>query len=305
VQGGAALYDFGVRDLGGSLIHGGLASVDVATFGLTGISKSSLYEYSGNSVRDLKAIGSVIYDAPGYLAGGTVFDDVSTAYERARILSSYHTSGYARGATDPRGQIFLNGLTVGLSAAPRAGSLLRSASLIDNVPTPVGPANLRPVLADNVRFLRDNGITDRGLRRQIIEAGFRSDLLDPVATRTSFRQFEKLFPETVARGKQFRGRFGNIQTRVVTLNQGALLERAGFDVFFEHHVRLSNGNSRFIDIFAERPGANLPVAVQLVRTNPSGRIIRADELLAVQQIELGLSLPAGTVRTVNTNPSGQ
>ena len=248
-------------------------------------------------------LGRTIYNAPGYLTGGTVLQDVSTAYEIARIRSSYHTSGFYRGATDPNGQIFLNSATLGLGLAPRAGGLLNAGSR--SIGTISGPAELRPILRDNARFLRDHGITDRGLRRQIIEAGFRSDLLDPIATEATFARFGNLFPETVARGKQFRGRLGNIQTRVVTLNQGALLERAGFRVNFEHHVRLTDGSSRFIDIFATRPGTNLPIAIQLVRTNPSGRIIRTDELLAAQQIEQGLSLPAGTVRTVNTNPLGQ
>ena len=64
-------------------------------------------------------------------------------------------------------------------------------------------------------------------------------------------------PQTVAAGKSFSGRLGNLDTRVATINQAAELERAGLDVAFEFPVFVGNKATRFVDLVALNPAVGL------------------------------------------------
>jgi hypothetical protein len=96
-----------------------------------------------------------------------------------------------------------------------------------------------------VQFLRQEGVTDPGVRRSMIEAGVEA----PIGSDTpiTLARFRKLFPETIARGKEFTGRLGDIETRVATLNEAAAMERAGFQPRFEFPVR-GAGRTVFADL---------------------------------------------------------
>ena len=99
-----------------------------------------------------------------------------------------------------------------------SGTMIASGSLV--VPDSIPAGNFSRSVAANARFLKDSGISDPALRRQIIGAGFRSDLLGTNTPITNAR-FDKLFAQTAAQGKSFKGRLGNIDTRVATINKAA------------------------------------------------------------------------------------
>jgi hypothetical protein len=164
----------------------------------------------------------------------------------------------------------------------------------------VAPSSTRQV-AVNARFLYESGITDPALYRHIIESGFRSDLLGPDTPITNAR-FNKLFTQTFEDGKAFKGRLGNIDTRVATINKAAELERSGLIPRFERGVNIGGGEKRYIDLVGLDPQTRQPVEyIQFVKESRAGTVIRTDKITAAQQIERSLNLSPGTVQLSNTN----
>lgn len=150
-------------------------------------------------------------------------------------------------------------------------------------------------------FLASKGIADPVIRQQIIDAGLRTDLLDPVTTPKTLVRFTKLFAKTVNAGKAFSGRLGNINTRVDTINQAAKLELAGLTPKFEFGVDIGSGQRRYVDLVGQDQATGRLVEVyQFVKRDATGMLTRSDESVAAQQIEKALSLPRGTVKLINT-----
>ena len=162
----------------------------------------------------------------------------------------------------------------------------------------IGRSGLQ-VSADD--FLLSRGIASPALRQQLIDSGLRTDLLLPDVTPTTLGRFDKLFPQTVAEGKAFSGRLGNVDTRIATINEAAALENAGMLPRFEYPVDVGNGSKRYVDLVGLDPNTMQPTHfVQFVKRDASGVVIRPDELVAAKQIEAALKLNPGTVRLVNT-----
>jgi hypothetical protein len=205
-------------------------------------------------------------------------------------------------------------LNAGLSRASVAvqGALARIApnvrmnpiepELSRGAPIPGGAARTQLPSVPPDEFLAARGISDPALRQKLIDAGLRTELLDPDATPTTLARFNKLFVETVEEGKSFGGRLGNIDTRVATINKAAELERAGYQPRFEYPVDVGAGERRYVDLVGVN-GSGQPVEFyQFVKENKAGVIIRSDELTAAQEIEKALKLPPGTVQLRNTKP---
>lgn len=115
-------------------------------------------------------------------------------------------------------------------------------------------------------FLRAEGVNTRGIRREIIERGLRGPI--DASTPISLARFRRLFPQTIQRGQKFTGRFGDIETRVATLNESLALERAGLIPRFEFRVT-AGGSHKWIDVVGIDPATQQVVqAVQFVRAIP-------------------------------------
>jgi hypothetical protein len=139
------------------------------------------------------------------------------------------------------------------------------------------------------------------LQQKLIDAGLRTDLLNPDTTPATLVRFDKLFPETIDAGKSFSGRLGNIDTRVATINQAAELENGGFLPKFEYGVDVGGDQTRYVDLVGINKETALPESFyQFVKEDANGIIIRSDELVAAPQIEKALNLPPNTVKLVNT-----
>lgn len=153
-------------------------------------------------------------------------------------------------------------------------------------------------------FLKGRGVTDPVTRQKIINSGLRSELLGADTPLTNAR-FNKLFIEPLEQGKSFRGRLGNIDTRVETINRAAELERSGLRPRFEFEVdvsRVSTSNqTRSVDLVGVNPQTGDPARfIQFVKQNRAGTVIRTDELTAAREIEQALKLRQGTVELINT-----
>ena len=123
-------------------------------------------------------------------------------------------------------------------------------------------------------ILQNRGVSDAGLRSQILETGFDPRILDNISDST-LERFDKLFQGTLDAGKQFKGRLGNIKTRVATIEQAAHLESKGFDVAFEFAQDVG-GRNRFVDLAAFRKdGGGLDSFYQLVNDPLPAREISA------------------------------
>ncbi len=150
------------------------------------------------------------------------------------------------------------------------------------------------------QFLIAQGISDPEVRKQIITAGLDVSSLDPSLTPAAFARFEKIIVDRFKTGKPIRGGpFGNIYTRVATINKAAELEINGFDVAFEYKVVINKeGNIRFIDIVQIDPDTEKIIkGIQLVKRNRKGKIIRPDELDAAKQIEQASGIPIEFLNT--------
>lgn len=110
------------------------------------------------------------------------------------------------------------------------------------------------------------------------------------ATPITLARFRKLFSDTIAQGRSFRGRLGDIQTRVATINEAAAMERAGLSPRFEYAIETSTGAAS-IDLVGLNRVTMEPVrVVQFIRALPrSGNSIVFDprEARAARIIEEG------------------
>ena len=294
ITGTSGLIDY-IRDG----IGAGLSFVQAGANALSGNQGNSFIASRGEFAASSRGIGSALgalaepFATFGPVLGGFVLrSQIANSIRDARAISNGQETPFLRGRTNLDTQIVLNIGTAGL-AFTKGSLLARGAGAIDET-----AGLLSSVSSADVRFLRDSGITDRALRRQIIESGFRSSILDGAPITAN--RFNTLFPDTFQAGKSFSGRLGNIDTRVSTLFNAATLERAGLTPRFEFQVPLGNGRSRFVDLVGLQ-NRQPTTLIQLVKESPTGRIIRAaDEFRAAQEIENALSLPAGTVRFINT-----
>jgi len=150
------------------------------------------------------------------------------------------------------------------------------------------------------QFLIAQGISDPEVRKQIINAGLDVSSLNPSLTPAAFARFQKIIVDKFKRGRSIgRGRLGNIDTRVATINKTAELEASGFGVVFEFEVEINkSGNKRFIDIVQIDPRTKKPIkGFQLVKANRKGIIKRSDELDAARQIEFASGIPIEFINT--------
>jgi len=81
---------------------------------------------------------------------------------------------------------------------------------------------------------------------------------------------------------RFRGRFGNVATRITTLNELTLIELRGLDPEVEFFVRglgPRNRGSVFVDIAVRTRPGQLVEFVQVVKTPTPARELRALSLI--------------------------
>jgi len=149
------------------------------------------------------------------------------------------------------------------------------------------------------QFLIVQGISDPEVREQIITAGLDVSSLDPSLTPRALERFQTLIADKLKAGKTItRGRLGNIDTRVATINKTAEIERSGFGVLFEFPVVINKaGNKRFIDIVQTDFDTGKPiVGFQLMKAK-KGKVIREDEEIAIEQIRKAVDF---SVEFINT-----
>ena len=145
------------------------------------------------------------------------------------------------------------------------------------------------VLRTTVRFLRSEGL-NVVMRRRMIEAGFSGSIgTDAPVTLDRFRH---LFPETVQAGKAFRGKLGNIPTRVATIMEARSMERVGLTPSFEYWT-----GKNAIDLVGldRTTGEPMSPAIQFVKWKRLWR----DEIPSAFQITHDTGLP---LRFVVTGP---
>ncbi len=150
------------------------------------------------------------------------------------------------------------------------------------------------------QFLIVQGISDPKVRQNIINAGLDVSSLDLSLTPAAFKRFRKIIVDRFKTGKPIRGGpFGNIDTRVATINKAAELEASGFGVVFELKVQINKrGNIRKIDIVQIDPDTEEPIkGFQLIKASRSGRIKRRDELDAADEIEKASGIPIEFINT--------
>ncbi|HPO17222.1 MAG TPA: RHS repeat-associated core domain-containing protein [Candidatus Hydrogenedentes bacterium] len=196
----------------------------------------------------------------------------AAAIDTGVAISEGDYTGAALAATGTVLQGTHAGVRVGQVKAARVADATTTRTLpkIDNLPE----------LTKAVRFLKSEGITDVGLRREIIEAAAEAGIRFPAISETprTLAQFRKLFPKTIARGKSFSGRLGNVQTRVYTLDEALKIEQAGVIPRFENQI-----GSRFVDIASFSPEGKRLELIQLVREISPGRVA-AREIAAASEI---------------------
>jgi|GEM_PF-4335701 len=126
-----------------------------------------------------------------------------------------------------------------------------------------------------VRFLRDQGVDDIAVRRKIVQSGFEGVI--GADTPASLEQFRRLFPQTIKAGKSFRGRLGDIDTRVATINESIQMERSGLEPIFEWKVDAASGVA-YVDIVGFNAAGQPVRVVQLIRAIPrTGGLIVFDK----------------------------
>ena len=144
------------------------------------------------------------------------------------------------------------------------------------------------ILRQTARFLKEEGL-DMSLRRDMIESGFKGTV--GADTPVTLARFRKLFPETVAAGKSFRGRLGNKSTRVHTIMEARALEQIGLRPKFEYWT-----GRNAIDLVGRDPVTRKPVvpAIQFVKWDrlwreeiPRGFQITRDTDLPVRYVVTG------------------
>ncbi len=154
-----------------------------------------------------------------------------------------------RGAPVIQGELRLSALSKGNLSIEAPG-----------LSTPQQPAII--ILRQTARFLKDEGI-GLSLRREMIEAGF-TGAVSEVETPLTYVRFDRLFRGTEASGKGFRGRLGNVATRVDTIMEARAMELSNLRPIFEYPT--PGGN--FIDLVGVDPLTRQPVqAVQFVKWN--------------------------------------
>ncbi|MBN2259821.1 MAG: hypothetical protein JW702_04725, partial [Clostridiales bacterium] len=153
-------------------------------------------------------------------------------------------------------------------------------------------ANFKKI-RDTSRFLKERGITDKTVRRNIIEAGFDT----PISSnfdRTAQR-FDKLFVRPFKRNKGYRGRLGNLETRVSTIDKSLDIEMRGLIPRFE--VR---ANNRYLDIVATDPLTRDPLELyQVIKRNRLTNAINPREIPAQQEIEEFFDMPVHFITSGN------
>jgi hypothetical protein len=196
-----------------------------------------------------------------------------------------------------------NGLGLTMSAfgaAPAMRGLYSEFKALDSG-LDIGLA-IRNTNAAGHEFLSARGIEDVATRQNILDGGLRFDLLDLDVTPTTLARFDKLFPQTIAEGKSFSGRLGNMDTRIATVNKAAELEITGLNPAFEYPVAVGNGQKRFVDLVGLSQQTQKPTTfIQFVKQDNYGNVIRPDELIAAKQIENALKLKQGSVKMINTS----
>jgi hypothetical protein len=259
-------------------------------------SRSSVGQRAWNLVEALATVPLALPDMAisGVYNAGNEAALAGQEIARGTLLTgSNGTLAYLHG-----GQHLLNGF-LGLGSAATLGESAWS-NRIETAESGTDVAG-GTVLRTPQEFLTSRGITDPALQRRILNAGLDTNLLDPDTTPASLARFDKLFVDTINGGKSFSGRLGNIDTRVATINQAAELELNGFNPRFEFPVYVGSGQTRFVDLVGiDSTGQQATQYIQFVKMNAAGNVIRADEIIAAEQIERALNLPPGTVQLVNT-----
>lgn len=193
------------------------------------------------------------------------------------------------GGGAPRAGVLEEGLS-GTRVAPVESSVVtadvvQASTRADAAMGAVSASSNFGSLRDTVRFLREKGVTDPGVRRQMLEAGFESTV--GTDTPASLARFDKLFARPLRTGRGYTGRLGNIETRVTTLDTAVEMERAGLQPRFEYRA-----GARFADVVGIDPATGRPArAVQVVKALEQTGGINPREIPAKLDIQSELKLP--------------
>jgi hypothetical protein len=149
----------------------------------------------------------------------------------------------------------------------------------------------KTLLRDLVSFLKEQGLNEAIDRRLIIEAGLQQRV--GADTPFTLARFQKLILEPLEAGKDLaalRGRLGNLETRVATINNALDFERQGLQPVFEYGV-----GGRSVDLVGMRNG--IPIrAMQFVKEVSPG-VISPREVPAARDIARALGIEPEKVLT--------
>jgi len=184
------------------------------------------------------------------------------------------------------------------SAAELGAAVQRTAALNAS-----STAAQRRLVSD--AFLSSEGVASPAVRQQILDAGFDSAAISATDTPATYARFRKLFPDTVNQGKAFKGRLGNLFTRIAEIEYAAQIERSGLLPVFEYEIPVQGQarSKRFVDLVSvDRTTGQVRDYYQFVKADAAGTIFRFDEYVAAYELEQMLGLQSGTIELINTFP---
>jgi hypothetical protein len=146
------------------------------------------------------------------------------------------------------------------------------------------------VLRDAAEFLKEEGFGPL-LRRQLLESGFQQSI--GADTPITLARFRKLFRGSLAAGKELKGRLGDLDTRVATINRALAMERSGLTPSFEYPIA---GGENFVDLVGLDANGNPVEAVQFAKEVKPG-VWNEREVPNAKAIEQVLGIPVDIVKT--------
>ncbi len=151
------------------------------------------------------------------------------------------------------------------------------------------------------QFLKREGVADPVNRRSIIESGLQGPIGPD--TPVTLARFRRLFPDTIAQGKAFGGRLGDIEARVATLNEALAIEASGLLPRFEFAVT-AGGRTAWVDLVGAQGDTSVVVdAVQVIRGLPrAGNTFTFDDREFANALIIDQALGSGVLRFVVVGP---
>jgi hypothetical protein len=227
------------------------------------------------------AIGGAVAEnvfAVGRRAFGAKETAAALARREAVTVARQETTALAR-----RGPSTFSGVGV---AARSSGPEFHSSGAGSSTPS----AGEFTVLRDTVKFLKEEGIGPF-LRRDLIESGLQQRI--GADTPITLARFRKLIPDSIRAGKALKGRLGDLDTRVATVNHSLAFERRGLRPIFEYPV---GGSDHFVDLVALDTAGRPVSAIQFGKEVSPG-VWNGREIPNQTAIQQGIGIPVVIIKT--------